>query len=176
MKKTISILVLGVLPAFAMAGGDHAGGHDMSSGHTMEQQHGSHDMSSTSHDSHEADAGRPGDPAKVTRTVKIAMNDTMRFAPDQFNFKKGETVRFVARNDGKIRHEMVIGSVDELKEHAAMMRGNPTMQHAESNMVTLASGENGEVVWLFDKSGNFDFSCLVPGHLEAGMTGRIEVR
>jgi len=171
MKKTISILVLGVLPAFAMAGGDHG----MSSGHTMEHQHGSGDMSGMAHDSHEADAGRPGDPDKVTRTIEVTMDDTMRFAPDQLKFKAGETVRFEVHNKGKIRHEMVIGSVGELKEHADMMRANPAMQHADSNMITLAPGQSGDLVWQFDKPGTFDFACLVPGHLEAGMTGKIEV-
>ncbi len=175
MKKTISILILGVLPAFAMAGGDHAGEHGMSGGQAMEHQEGSHDMDSMSHESHEAAAGQPGDPANVSRTIDVAMEDTMRFTPDQLTFKAGETVRFVVHNNGKIRHEMVIGSVDELKEHASMMRTDPTMQHAESNMVSLAPGEQGDVIWQFSNAGTFDFACLVPGHLEAGMTGKIEV-
>jgi len=175
MRKTISILVLGALPALAMAGGDHAGGHGMSDGHVMEQQHGSHDMRGMSHDSHEAGAGRPGDPARVSRTIEVTMGDTMRFEPDHLKFKAGETVRFVVRNDGKIRHEMVLGTVAELKEHADMMRTMPAMQHADPNMISLAPGEQGDVVWQFDRSGAFDFACLVPGHLEAGMTGKIEV-
>ena len=165
MKKTMLILVLGAMPAFAMASG----------GHAMEHQHDSRDMSGMSHDSHEADAGRPGKPAKVSRTIEVTMDDTMRFAPEQLKFKAGETVRFVVRNTGKIRHEMVIGSLGELKEHAEMMRANPAMLHADSNMVTLAPGEQGDVVWQFDKPGSFDFACLVPGHLEAGMTGKIDV-
>ena len=175
MKKAISILILGALPAFAMASGDHTGGHEMSDGHTMEQQHGSHDMSGMSHDSHEAEAGLPGDSARVNRIILVTMDDTMRFAPDQMNFKVGETVRFAVSNAGKIRHEMVIGSVDELQEHADMMRTNPAMQHVEANMISLAPGEQGDLVWQFDKPGTFDFACLVPGHLEAGMTGKIVV-
>jgi uncharacterized cupredoxin-like copper-binding protein len=180
MKKTISILMLGAFPVLAMASGDHNGGHDMSGhnmsgGQAMEHQQGSHDMGAMSHESHEAAAGRPGDPASVSRTILVTMDDTMRFAPDQLKFRAGETVRFVVSNNGRIRHEMVIGSVDELKEHAEMMRSNPTMQHAEPNMISLAPGEQGDVVWQFDRAGLFDFACLVPGHLEAGMTGKIEI-
>lgn len=176
MKKTVSILIFSALPVLAMAGGGHSGGHDMGGGRAMEHQGSSHDMSGMSHDSHETDAGQPGNPAMVSRTIEVTMDDAMRFAPDQLSFKAGETVRFVVRNNGEIRHEMVIGSVDELQEHAEMMRSNPTMQHAESNMVSLATGEKGYVVWEFNKPGTFDFACLVPGHLEAGMTGKIEVR
>lgn len=172
MKKTIVMLMLGVLPAMALASGDHAGGHDME-----RMEHGSHDMHGMSQHDHEAvaDAGQPGNPANVSRTIKVSMNDTMRFDPAEMSFKPGETVRFVVRNDGKIRHEMVIGSVEELQEHAEMMRKMPGMQHAESNMISLAPGESGELIWQFDNAGVFDFACLVSGHLEAGMTGKIEV-
>jgi len=171
MKKTLSILVLAALPVLAMAGGDHADG-----GHAMENhEQASLGMKGMEHDDHDSAAGRPGDPTKVSHTIEVTMDDNMRFAPDNLNFKSGETVRFVVRNNGKIRHEMVIGTVAELGEHSKMMRDNPEMQHAESNMVTLAPGEQGDVVWQFDKTGSFDFACLVPGHLEAGMTGKIEV-
>ena len=73
--------------------------------------HGSHNMSGISRDGHEAAAGRPGTPAKVSRTIKVTMDDTMRFTPNELNFKAGETVCFEVRNNGKIRHEMVIDSV-----------------------------------------------------------------
>ena len=176
MKKTISILILAVLPGVVLASGGHGGGHDMSSKQTMGQMDlSSHNMSSMSQGSHEEAAGRPGESSEVSRTIEVTMDDTMRFAPDQLKFKVGETVRFAVSNAGNIRHEMVIGSVDELQEHADMMRTNPAMQHAEANMITMAPGEQGDLVWQFDKPGTFDFACLVPGHLEAGMTGKIEV-
>jgi uncharacterized cupredoxin-like copper-binding protein len=37
------------------------------------------------------------------------------------------------------------------------------------------AGQRGGIVWQFDKSGTVDFACLVPGHTEAGMTGRFVV-
>lgn len=175
MKKVIMIMVLGALPVLAMASGNHDAGHAMSGGHTMQHQQGSDDMAAMSHDSHEAAAGRPGEAANVSRTIEVTMEDSMRFTPDQLTFDAGETIRFVVVNNGKIRHEMVIGSVAELQEHADMMRSDPAMQHAESNMVSLPPGEQGDVIWQFDNAGTFDFACLVPGHLEAGMTGKIEV-
>jgi uncharacterized cupredoxin-like copper-binding protein len=36
-------------------------------------------------------------------------------------------------------------------------------------------GQRGGIVWQFDKSETVDFACLVPGHAEAGMTGRFVV-
>lgn len=181
MKKAMTILILGALPVFAMADGDHASDHHAGSGHADSapaaghHEQASHGMSGMAHDDHDAAVGKPGDPTKVSRTIEVTMDDSMRFTPNQLNFKAGETVRFVVSNTGKIRHEMVIGSMAELNEHAKMMRDKPAMKHAESNMVTLAPGEQGDVVWQFDKTGSFDFACLVPGHLEAGMKGTIEV-
>lgn len=165
MKKSLSILILGALPVLVWASGDHAGGHDARG-----------DKTQMSHEEHGSAAGKPGDPAKVSRTIEVKMGDDMRFSPSLVKVKSGETVRFSVRNTGKIPHEMVIGSMAELKEHAAMMRKMPDMKHVEPNMVTLGAGQRGDIVWRFDKAGTVDFACLVPGHLEAGMTGKISVQ
>ena len=187
MKKILSILVVVALPALALAGG---GGsteqHEQAAEqheHAMEKhkdsqkkhEHASRAGSGMGHHEKEVDTGRPGDSANVSRTFEVTMNDNMRFTPDQFKIKAGETLRFAVRNTGVLSHEMVIGSMAELKEHAEMMRAMPTMQHAESNMLTLAPGQSGEIVWQFGKPGTIDVACLVPGHLEAGMKGKIEV-
>ncbi|KAA0178780.1 cupredoxin family protein [Cupriavidus gilardii] len=123
-----------------------------------------------------AQAGRPGDPGKVSRTVKVAMHDTMRFTPETITVKAGETVRFVVRNDGKLEHEMVIGTANDLQAHAELMRIRPADKHAGRNQITLAPGQQGILIWHFDRAGMVDFACLVPGHFEAGMTGKIAVR
>ena len=119
--------------------------------------------------------GQLGDARKVDRTIDITMDDAMRFHPAVVRVKAGETVRFRVRNTGSIRHEMVIGSMKELREHAALMRKFPEMEHAEPNQATVDPGNTGELVWQFRKPGTFDFACLQPGHFEAGMRGRVVV-
>ena len=52
--------------------------------------------------------------------------------------------------------------------------GAPGMA-ADENMVTLAPGKTGEVVWRFTKTGKVDFACLQPGHHDAGMKGQVVV-
>ena len=103
------------------------------------------------------------------------MSDTMRFSPSRVAVKKGETIRFVLKNDGKLKHEMVLGSLKELKEHAAMMKKMPEMEHADANMASVEPGQTGELIWQFTRSGKFDFACLQPGHFEAGMKGKVVV-
>lgn len=119
--------------------------------------------------------GIAGDPTKATRTVKLSMNDNMRFTPNRVKVKQGETIRFVVANNGKIMHELVIGTMKELKEHAELMKKFPDMEHEEPHMAHVQPGKSEEIVWTFNKPGEFDFACLIAGHFEAGMTGKIQV-
>ena len=120
--------------------------------------------------------GRAGDPKQVTRTVKFVMSDKMRFDPSRATVERGETVRIVVRNDGKLMHEMVFGTAKALKEHAELMKKFPGMEHDEPYMVHVAPGKTGEIIWQFTRAGEFEFACLVPGHFDAGMKGRILVK
>ena len=124
----------------------------------------------------EKEFGREGDPKKASRTVRIDMSDKMRFTPASLSVKQGDTVRFVVKNGGKVMHEMVIGTIKELKEHAEMMRKHPTMEHDEPYMAHVAPGKTETMVWQFTKAGEFNFGCLVPGHFEAGMIGKVTVK
>ena len=98
-------------------------------------------------DEHAATLGEPGDPAKVSRTINVTMSDAMRFQPDKLSVKRGETIRFKVNNTGKIKHEMVLGTIKELKEHAALMRKFPEMEHADPNQISVGPGETGELIW-----------------------------
>jgi uncharacterized cupredoxin-like copper-binding protein len=125
---------------------------------------------------HDEAYGKPGDPSKVSRTVEIVMSDAMRFTPAAITARKGETIRFVVKNSGQVKHEMVLGSIKELKEHAALMLRFPEMEHADPNQLGVEPGKTGEMIWQFTKAGKFDFACLQPGHFEAGMRGTIAVK
>ncbi len=124
----------------------------------------------------DTDFGREGDPRKVSRIIKVDMADSMRFTPSNIAVKRGETVKFVIRNDGKLLHEMVLGTAKALEEHAALMKKFPEMEHSDPNMAHVKPGVTGEIVWQFTKAGDFRFACLQPGHYEAGMVGKVAVK
>ena len=153
-------IAFGPLAAVALADGNehHAG---------KEKNHGK---------GHADTVGKPGDPGKVSRTIDVEMSDTMRFSPASIKVKPGETIKFVLKNSGKVKHEMVLGSMKELKKHAALMQKFPEMEHADPNMASVLPGKTGELVWQFTKAGTFDFACLQPGHFEAGMVGKVAVK
>jgi uncharacterized cupredoxin-like copper-binding protein len=134
--------------------------------------------------------GRAGDLKKVTRTIRVEMHDTMKFLAagpgvvraggvgaggTEIRLNQGDTVKFVVSNDGKVMHEMVIGTMKELKAHAELMRKHPNMEHDEAYMAHVSPGKKGEVVWEFNQPGEFYYACLIPGHFEAGMIGKIIV-
>lgn len=119
--------------------------------------------------------GIVGKPGQVTRMFTIGMNDAMRFAPDTLAVQEGDTVRFIIKNQGRMLHEMVIGTPAELAKHAAMMVKCPNMEHDTAYMVHVDPGQSGEIIWHFNRAGIFEFACLIAGHYEAGMRGTITV-
>jgi uncharacterized cupredoxin-like copper-binding protein len=119
--------------------------------------------------------GIAGEAKAVNRTITFNMSDNMRFTPDKIDVKQGETIKFVIRNSGKVMHEMVIGNKKDLDEHAALMVKFPGMEHEEPYMAHVSPGKTGEIVWTFNKPGSFDFACLIAGHYQAGMIGKINV-
>ena len=154
MNKMLSILILGTLPAVALAAGQHAGGHD---------------------DHHAVPYGVPGEATQVSRVIEVQAADSMRYSPAAITVRRGETIKLVVKNVGKQPHELVLGDVKSLKEHAEVMRRYPDMVHDDPNMVKVAPGGTGTLIWKFTQAGTVEFACLIPGHYEAGMKGSIRV-
>ena len=156
MRAALAAMLLALsfqTPALAQHAHSHASGHNQT----------------------EALFGTAADPRTAKRIIRVEMADNMRFAPAEINVARGEAVRFVAANKGQVLHEMVLGTLEDLKKHAAAMKSNPGMAHDEANMVHVAPGKTGEIGWRFTRPGTFYYACLVPGHFEAGMLGKIVV-
>ncbi|MCB1332818.1 MAG: cupredoxin family protein [Roseivivax sp.] len=123
--------------------------------------------------------GRPGDAHHVTRTIEVDMLEPeaggMAFSPAELQIAQGETVRFVITNRGALDHEMVFDTMEANMEHMQVMMKHPDMHHSDPNAITLAPGESGELIWTFSQPGTFQFACLIPGHMEAGMQGPLTV-
>jgi uncharacterized cupredoxin-like copper-binding protein len=136
-------------------------------------------MPAAAHEDHHFSAGEPGNPKKPARIVQVVMRDgdgKMWFIPDRIKARKGEQVRFILRNSGAIKHEFVLASVKENHEHAEMMKKNSDMTHHDPNAKSVEPGKTAEMIWRFNKSGTFEFACLIPGHREAGMHGVVVVK
>lgn len=119
--------------------------------------------------------GRQGLPRDAVRTIDVSLNDPARYAPDLITVKTGDTVRLRLINTGRQTHEFVLGTEESLTQHAAMMMQMPDMLHADPNVMRVDAGKTGELVWQFTRTGSFFYACLMPGHRQAGMQGRVVV-
>ena len=68
------------------------------------------------------------------------------------------------------------GTPAENLKHGEEMKKNPDMEHDDPNGKRLAPKKTNEMVWKFTKAGEFEYSCLIPGHREAGMVGTVVVK
>jgi uncharacterized cupredoxin-like copper-binding protein len=182
--KHLSALVLAAtLPlgsGIAVASGSHTGGHGHGKnagghGEMMKkgEGHGHARIDYSSVEEHEF--GKASDPEHAQKTVTVDMTDELRFEPAEVRVKRGETVRFVVRNKGRLMHEMVLGTNDSLHQHAKMMMKFPGMEHDEPHMAHVEPGKEHMMGWQFTKAGEYHFGCLVPGHFQGGMRGKVIV-
>jgi uncharacterized cupredoxin-like copper-binding protein len=127
---------------------------------------------------HSSEVGRPGDPKKAKRTIEIGMHEgdgKMSYNHAEIRIKRGETVRFLVKNHGELDHELIIDTVAGNAKHKIEMEKNPDMEHDDPNAIRVKPKQDGTLVWQFTKKGIFEYACLIPGHYEAGMKGRIIV-
>jgi len=161
VATAVMIVSLSLTSQLAYAEGTHSHSH----GHGTPE----YDATDTEFGSYE-----PG--MKESKTITVTMSDSMRFSPEVITVKQGEVVKFEHTNSGAVTHEFVVGTEESLAEHAVMMQKFPNMEHEEPYMTHVSAGESGSTLWKFDKPGEYGFACLVPGHYEAGMKGKIIVQ
>jgi len=124
-------------------------------------------------------AGVPGNPKKPARVIEVLMKEgdgKMEYVPSRVEVKRNEQIRFVLKNVGELAHEFVLATTADNLKHAALMQKYPDMEHDDPNGKTLQPKASSEILWRFTKRGEFEFGCLIPGHREAGMLGKVIVK
>lgn len=118
---------------------------------------------------------------QVARVIEVRMDDQMRFVPDALEVQAGQAVRLMVHNAGRLPHELVLGTEEQIREHAQQMKQASAQAHAHSHdaagaaAIAVQPGATGELVLRFDQPGRFQMACLIPGHYEAGMRGSLTV-
>jgi uncharacterized cupredoxin-like copper-binding protein len=126
-----------------------------------------------------ASPASPAIPKKPFRVVKVTMLEDgkkMLFEPAVVEVQLGEQVRFEIFNEGSWTHEFVLATEAANRKHAELMKKFPDMEHADPNAIRLSPFATGSILWKFTKRGTFEYACLIPGHLEAGMRGAVIVK
>mgnify|MGYP001171873907 CR=1 FL=1 len=154
-------------------------------------------LSSSAYSSAMKMVGVKGNPTDVSKTIKIDMFDNY-YEPKIIDVKKGQTVRFIVHNKGKLVHEFNIATIKMHKKHGPemlemmkkgillpnkinkekmkqMAKMNHKMAHSHSNSVLLEPNQKAELIWKFTSNAELYGGCNVPGHLEAGMISKIVI-
>ena len=142
--------------------------------------------------------GSLGKESEVSRIIKVIMYDNY-YEPSSFQIKAGETIKFEVENAGMLVHEFNIAnkmmhmkhqpemakmaeneillafSIDKekMKKMAIM---DKSMGHSHSNSVLLEPKQKGEIIWKFDNAVNIEVACNVPGHYQAGMIAKVNIK
>ena len=142
--------------------------------------------------------GSKGNANDVSRVIKVVMYDNY-YEPSSFQIKEGETVKFEVENAGMLVHEFNIAnkmmhmkhqpemikmaengillafSIDKEKMKK-MAKMDKSMGHSHSNSVLLEPKQKGDIIWKFDNAVNIEVACNVPGHYQAGMIAKVNIK
>ena len=142
--------------------------------------------------------GSKGKESEVSRIIKVVMYDNY-YEPNSFQIKSGETIKFEVENAGKLVHEFNIAnkmmhikhqpemlkmaengillalSIDKEKMKK-MAKMDKSMGHSHSNSVLLEPKQKGNIIWKFDNAVNIEVACNVPGHYQAGMIAKVNIK
>jgi uncharacterized cupredoxin-like copper-binding protein len=100
--------------------------------------------------------GWSGGSGAASGSVAIVLED-FRFTPNRIDAKVGVPVTVTLTNHGTERHDLNFGSLHM-----------PGLGGVES---ILEPGETRTITLTFDQPGTHTFTCSLPGHAAAGMTG-----
>ena len=142
--------------------------------------------------------GSKGNENDISRVIKVIMYDNY-YEPSSFQINEGETIKFEIENAGELVHEFNIAnkmmhinhqpemekmvdneilfadSIDKNKMKK-MAKIDKSMGHSHSNSVLLEPKQKGNIIWRFDNAVNIEVACNVPGHYQAGMIAKVNIK
>ena len=139
--------------------------------------------------------GEKGNLSEVNRTIEIKMYDNY-YEPKEINIKKGETIKFIVYNYGKLVHEfniatkemhlkhqpemmkmvekeILLGDRIDIKKMKELAKTDHSMGHSHSNSVLLEPDQSAELIWKFNTDADLEAACNIPGHYDSGMIAKI---
>ena len=142
--------------------------------------------------------GSKGNENNISQVIKVIMYDNY-YEPSSFQINAGETIKFEVENAGELVHEFNIAnkmmhmkhqpemekmveneilfadSIDKDKMKK-MAKIDKSMGHSHSNSVLLEPKQKGNIIWRFDNAVNIEVACNVPGHYQAGMIAKVNIK
>jgi uncharacterized cupredoxin-like copper-binding protein len=111
-----------------------------------------------------------GDGGEEPSTDLEAVATEYAFDPDSWTVPSGESVTFTLTNEGDELHEWVILEQGTTLESSADFTEDLVVWEVEAEPGTTETGE-----FTGPSPGTYQVICAIPGHLEGGMEGTLEV-
>ena len=111
------------------------------------------------------------------RSIALVMRDSRYVPKSPITVRKGETVKFVFINKGKVLHEALIAPASTQLQHEKEMAGmGAGAMPDESDRVSVKPGSTKSVTYTFRKSGPLEIGCHQPSHYRKGMKVAVNVQ
>ncbi len=155
------------------AGMTHEGGHGYEATGAVDDHDGGHATASAIHEGG-ADAG-----GLVEITLYAVEGRPWRFEPAVVEVPVGYRVKLTLVNDGRAEHDVEIAGVPADVESALGAADHDRLgggHHPQDVVAAHAEpGTTATVTFTPTAVGEYEFTCTIPGHKEAGMVGVLVV-
>jgi uncharacterized cupredoxin-like copper-binding protein len=110
-------------------------------------------------------------PSKPSNKINVDMTD-FAFTPNQYTVPAGQVITLHVQHDGTVEHDFIIMKYDtSVGEHF-----NEEDQPNIYWQIKVQPGESETITFTApDQPGTYQIVCGMPGHVEAGMVGKLEV-
>jgi uncharacterized cupredoxin-like copper-binding protein len=101
-------------------------------------------------------------------------DDELKFFPDSLEFQSGKRYKLVLTNPSPQKHYFTSKDFADAIWTQKVEAGNVEIK-GSIHELELKPGAKAEWVFVPLKSGTYNLRCTIPGHTEAGMTGKITI-
>lgn len=112
-----------------------------------------------------------GGTASPTTDIKVTLTD-FQFVPNQFTVPAGQEISVQAANNGAVIHNFVIMNLGQTA-------GTEYTKEDDANVywkLELAAGGSTDTTFTAPtEPGEYEVVCSTPGHVQAGMIGKLIV-
>ncbi|HKZ54287.1 MAG TPA: cupredoxin domain-containing protein [Anaerolineales bacterium] len=117
--------------------------------------------------------------ASTPQQVTVIASD-FQYEPSTIEVIAGQTVHLTIQNTGSVDHDFGILEIPLVEGKVSIAGATPhpglsQLEHEPALLVTVPKGQAIEVEFTPTQPGSYEIFCTVPGHKEAGMTGKLIV-
>ena len=75
-----------------------------------------------------------------------------------------------------VENEILYADAIDKDKMKKMAKIDKSMGHSHSNSVLLEPKQKGDIIWKFVNAINIEVACNVPGHYQAGMIAKVNIK